>query len=787
MKRTIHQVAVLGSGIMGSRLACHFANCGMDVLLLDIPDPDASKDANTLVNKALATAMAAKPSPLYLDSLGSRIRTGNFRDDLHRLADCDWIIEAIIEQLEPKQDLYSRVETHRKTGSLISTNTSGIPIADLCQGRSEDFRQNFCGTHFFNPPRYLKLLEVIPGPDTDPQWMDFLLHFGRQKLGKVAVQAKDSPAFIANRIGVFGIMALLHSMDSLDLDITAVDQLTGPLIGRPKSATFRTCDVVGLDTLVKVAQGVHQRCPQDEYHDLFEIPAFLQQMLAEGRLGDKTKQGFYRKTKGEDGSKIIEALDLRTGTYAVQSKTKFPLLDPIKQENDLRKRIKALIQMPDKGGEFLRQSFARNLRYASLRIPEICEAPFEMDEAMEAGFGWELGPYAIWDAIGVREMSQLMTLYGETPAPWVTDMLASGVDSFYENKEGELWCYHPGLGCRVQVPHRERIVDLQLLKPTKLVWSNSGCSLIDLGQGVLNFEFHTKMNSIGGEVIAGFRKSIEMAEKDFAGLVISNSSAVFSAGANLGMVFMLAAEQEYEELDMAIRAFQSFTMLARLSKIPVVVAPKGLTLGGGCELSMHADGVQAAAETYVGLVEVGVGVIPGGGGTKEFALRLSDRYRQGDVEYNTLSQIYMNMATAKVATSAMEAKAMGIFRESDRISLFEDHRIAQARDWVLEMAAAGYNPPSKRQDIRVPGKAGMALLLAGVNGMHMGRYISDHDRLIAQKLAYVLCGGDLSYPQLVSEQYLLDLEREAFLSLCGERKTLERIQHMLKTGKALRN
>ena len=787
MNPKINKVAVLGSGIMGSRLACHFANCGLEVLLLDMPDPCDGNSPNNLVNKALAAAVASKPSPLYLDRLASKIQTGNFSDDLPKVADCDWIIEAIVEQLEPKRDLYGRLEEHRKPGSLVSTNTSGIPVADLCQGRSDDFQRNFCGTHFFNPPRYLQLLEIIPGPKTEAAWIPYLLQFGRHRLGKVAVQAKDSPAFIANRIGVFGIMTLLHSMAKLDLDITAVDQLTGPLIGRPKSATFRTCDVVGLDTLVKVAQGVHQRCPDDEYHELFAIPDFLQKMLSEGRLGDKTKQGFYRKTKDASGAKKIEALDLRTGEYSVQSKTKFPLLDPIKQESDLRKRIKALIQMPDKGGEFLRQSFARNLRYASLRIPEICETPYEMDEAMEAGFGWELGPYALWDAIGVREMGQLMTLYGEAPAPWVQSMLDAGFDSFYENREGELWCYHPGQGCRVKVPHRDRIVDLHLLKPTRLVWSNSGCSLIDLGQGVLNVEFHTKMNAIGGEVIAGFRKGVELAEKDFAGLVVSNHSSVFSAGANLGMVFMLAAEQEYEELDMAVRAFQSFTMLARLSKVPVIVAPKGLTLGGGCELSMHADGIQAAAETYVGLVEVGVGVIPGGGGTKEFAVRLSDRYRQGDVEYNALSQVYMNIATAKVATSAMEAKAMGIFRDSDRISLFEAQRIAQARDWVLELAQAGYTPPTQRQDVRVPGKAGMALLLAGVNGMHMGNYISDHDRLIANKLAYVLCGGDLSYPQLVSEQYLLDLEREAFLSLCGERKTLERIQHMLKTGKALRN
>lgn len=787
MNFKINKVAVLGSGIMGSRLACHFVNCGLEVLLLDIPDPDPTKDPNTLVNKALSSAIASRPAPLFLDSQGSKIHTGNLRDDLNRIADCDWIIEVIIEQLEPKQQLYSRVEEYRKAGSLVSSNTSGIPIADLCRGRSDDFQQNFCGTHFFNPPRYLKLLEIIPGPRTNPAWVDFLLQFGRQRLGKVAVQAKDSPAFIANRIGVFGIMALLHSMNQLDLDITAVDQLTGPLIGRPKSATFRTCDVVGLDTLVKVAQGVHQRCPDDEFHGLFAIPEFLEKMLAEGRLGDKTKQGFYRKSKDEQGGKIIEVLDLRTGQYAIQSKTKFPLLDPIKQENDLRKRIKALIQMPDKGGEFLRQSFARNLRYASLRIPEICITPYEMDEAMEAGFGWELGPYALWDAIGVREMSQLMSMYGEAPAPWVGAMLEAGFDTFYENQDGELFCYQPGQGCRVRIPHRDRIVDLHLLKPTRKVWSNSGCSIIDLGKGVLNFEFHTKMNAMGGEVISGFRKAVELAEKDFTGIVVSNNAPVFSAGANLAMVFMLAAEQEYEELDMAVRAFQSFTMLARLSKVPVVVAPKGLTLGGGCELSMHADGIQAAAETYVGLVEVGVGVIPGGGGTKEFALRLSDRYRQGDVEYNALSQVYMNIATAKVATSAMEAKSMGIFRESDRISLFEDYRIAQARDWVLEIAGDGYTPPTMRQDIRVPGKAGMALLLAGVNGMHMGQYISDHDRLIATKLAYVLCGGDLSYPQLVSEQYLLDLEREAFLSLCGERKTLERIQHMLQTGKPLRN
>jgi len=787
MKNSINQVAVLGSGIMGSRLACHFANCGLQVVLLDMPHPDPNLDPNTLVNQALAQAVKSNPSPLYLPSLADRIRTGNFRDHMEWIASCDWIIEAIVEQVEPKRDLYAKVESLRKAGSLVSSNTSGIPIADLCLGRNDDFRRNFCGTHFFNPPRYLKLLEVIPGHDTDPAWLDFLLEFGRQRLGKVTVLAKDTPAFIANRIGVFGIMALLHSMEALDLDLTAIDQLTGPLIGRPKSATFRTCDVVGLDTLVKVANGVHARCASDEYHSLFEIPAFLQTMLDQGWLGDKSGQGFYKKSRNDRGEKEILALDLNTLTYQAQAKTKFPLLDPIRQESDLRLRLKALVQMPDKAGEFLRQNFARNFRYASLRIPEICDSPWQMDEAMEAGFGWELGPYAMWDAIGVKEMSQLMELYGESPAPWVDEMLKSGITSFYENRDGVLWCYNPTVHAMNKVPLRERSLALNLLKPGKTLWSNSGCTVVDLGHEVLNLEFHTKMNAIGGEVISGFRKAVEMAERDYAGLVVGNSSQVFSAGANLGMVFMLAAEQEYEELDMAVRAFQQFTMLARRCKVPVVVAPRGLVLGGGCELSMHADGIQAAAESYIGLVEVGVGVIPGGGGTKEFALRLSDRYQTGDVEYNALTQAFTNIATAKVATSADEARSMGFLRPQDRISLYEDHRLAQARDWVLEMAAAGYHPPAERTDIRVPGRAGMALLLAGVEGMALGGYISTHDRLVATKLAYVLCGGDLSYPQQVSESYLLDLEREAFLSLCGERKTLERIQHMLKTGKALRN
>jgi 3-hydroxyacyl-CoA dehydrogenase len=800
MKKNIQHVTILGSGIMGSRIACHFANIGVNVLLLDMVPRELSEEEsragltaespkfrNRIVNQSLETAIKSNPAPLYHKKFASLIKTGNFDDDLPKIANTDWIMEVVVENLKIKQSLFEKVEQYRKPGTLITSNTSGIPIKMMSDGRSQDFRENFCGTHFFNPPRYLALFEVIPGPETKADILEFLMEYGKSKLGKTAVLAKDTPAFIANRVGVFGIMALFNILDKVDLPIEAIDKLTGPLIGRPKSATFRTCDVVGIDTLVKVAQGVAENCPSDESIALFQLPDFLKTMVENNWLGDKSGQGFYKKGKSAEGKKEILALNLKTMEYQAQEKVKFPLLDQIKQEDNLKKRLKMLIQSPDKAGEFFRMSYAYLFRYVSHRIPEIADELYRIDDGMVAGFGWEIGPFESWDAIGLTDMNNLMKLYGLPAASWVDDMLAEGHNSFYKVEDGKRLYYDiPSKSYKI-IPGSEKLIVLDTIRKSNVVWKNSGSSLFDMGDGVLNLEFHTKMNAIGSEIIAGFNKAVDVAEKDYRGLVVGNNAATFSAGANLGMVFMLAVEQEYDELDFAIRAFQKFTMRARYSSVPVVVAPHGLTLGGGCELSLHADGIQAAAETYMGLVEVGVGVIPGGGGTKEMALRVSDMLETGDVEFNSLQNAFMNIATAKVATSAYEAFDLGYLRRGDRVSIHLPSQLADAKRFAIDLAEAGYIQPQVRTDVKVQGKGGMALFMAGINGMRMANYISDHDQKIANKLAYVICGGDLSYPQLVSEQYLLDLEREAFLSLLGEKKTLERIQSVLKSGKPLRN
>ncbi|MBM3918346.1 MAG: 3-hydroxyacyl-CoA dehydrogenase [Sphingomonadales bacterium] len=794
MKYSINHATVLGSGIMGSRIACHLAGVGIPVLLLDrvyeaAPDAPAGipVNRNQIVEDSLQAAIKSSPSPLYHSSFAKRIQTGNFEDNLGGIGQSDWIVEVIVEHLPAKQQLFHKIEPHRKAGSIISSNTSGIPIQLMNAGRTEDFRRHFCGTHFFNPPRYLKLLEIIPGPDTDPWVVDFMLDFGSRILGKTTVLARDTPAFIANRMGVFGIMALLNTMERTGLNITAVDQLTGPLAGRPKSATFRTCDVVGIDTLARVAKGVAEHCADDPDKHLFSFPPFLEHMLEQQWLGDKTGQGFYKKTRSTDGGKKILALNLKSLEYEEQAKTKFPLLDPIRQEENLTKRLPLLVQMPDQAGEFYRINLSHMFRYASLHAMEVAEELYRIDDAMMAGFGWQMGPFASWDAVGVQQMIQLMKLYGTPPAIWVDEMLDRGCDTFYRFTAEGKEVYQPSAGSYLPVPGSRSVVRLELLRGTNTLWKNAGCSVIDIGEGILNLEFHTKMNTLGSEIISGFHQAVNRAEKDFRGLVIGNEGEVFSAGANLGMVFMLAVEQEYEELDMAIRAFQQFTMRARYSSIPVVVAPRGLTLGGGCELTLHADAVQAAAETYIGLVELGVGVIPGGGGTKEMALRISDRLQTGEVPYAPLQKAFMNIATAKVATSAYEAFDLDYLRRGDRISVNERTHLTEARQLAIDLAEAGYCKPAPRKDVMVQGRGGMALFMAGINGMRMGNYISDHDRKAATKLAYVICGGDLSQPQPVSEQYLLDLEREAFLSLLGEKKTLERIQSVLKTGKPLRN
>lgn len=791
MNRSIKKVAVLGSGVMGSRIACHFANIGVEVLLLDIVPKDAGSDKksrNKIVDDALAFALKSNPSPIYRKTFAKRIVTGNFDDNMKDIANCDWIIEVVIERLDIKKQVFDNVEKYRKPGTLISSNTSGIPIHLMNEGRSEDFQKHFCGTHFFNPPRYLKLLEIIPTPKTSPEVIDFLMKYGELYLGKTMVLCKDTPAFIANRIGVFGIMSLFHMVEKMGLTVDEVDKLTGPVLGRPKSATFRTCDVVGLDTLVHVANGLAAGVPNDEAKEYFKLPAYVAKMVENKWLGSKTEQGFFKKVKGANGKSEIHSLDLKTLEYKPSVKAKFATLEKTKTIDNLRERVKVLAAGTDKAGEFYRATFYGLFAYVSNRIPEITDELFKIDDAMKAGFGWDLGPFEYWDALGVAETVKAMEAAGNKPAQWINDMLSSGANSFYKVENGSRKYYDiPSRSYKV-IPGTESFILLDNIRPTKTVWKNSGATLTDIGDGIVNLEWNTKMNSIGAEVIEGINKSIEIAEKDFRGLVISNEGANFSAGANVGMIFMMAVEQEYDELNFAIKTFQNTMMRVRYSSIPVVVAPHNLALGGACEMSLHSDRVVAHAETYMGLVEFGVGLIPGGGGTKEFAVRLSDELQEGDIELNNFRDRFLTIGQAKVGTSAYEAFDLGYLRKGKDVVVISRNRLlAEAKLNCIELAEAGYTKPTPRKDIRVLGKQALGLAYLGANSMQVGNYISEHDVKISQKLAYVLCGGDLSAPTLVSEQYLLDLEREAFLSLCGERKTLERLQSIITGGKILRN
>lgn len=781
----------MGSGVMGSRIACHFAGAGIPVLLLDIATPQEAGgktiDKNKTVKDALAAAIKSNPSPVFTKAVVQKITTGNFDDNLKDIAGCDWVIEVVVERLDIKQQLFEKVEQYRRPGTLITSNTSGIPIHLMTEGRSDDFKKHFCGTHFFNPPRYLRLLEIIPTPDTDGSVIDFLLQFGGRILGKTTVLCKDTPAFIANRVGVFSIMSIFSLMDKLGLTIDEIEALTGPVIGRPKSATFRTADVVGIDTLVKVAKGVYDNCPQDEAKELFAIPAWLEKMVENKWLGDKTGQGFFKKVKTDKGASEILTLNLKTFEYGPRVKAKFASLEPAKLIEDLPSKLKALLAGGDKAGEFYRKFHYGLFSYVSHRIPEISDELYRIDDAMKAGFGWEIGAFESWDAVGVAKTVEAMKAAGYSVAPWVDAMLAAGNKTFYITENGKRKAYDPASKTYKLLPGSDAFIILSNYSD-KIVWKNNSCKLYDIGDEVLGLQWNTKMGTIGGDVLGGIQTAIEKAEKGFKGLVIANEGANFSAGANVGMIFMLAIEQEYDELDMAVRLFQNTTMRARYASVPVVVAPHGLALGGGCELSMHADKVFAAAETYTGLVELGVGLIPGGGGTKEFALRAADDVQHGEPENIPLQNRFLTVATAKVATSAFEAFDLGYYRKGvDEVVMNPDYRVAEAKRSIIDLYDNGYVAPVPRTDIKVLGRSALGALLAGINGMQKGNYATDHDALVARKLAYVMCGGDLSEATLVSEQYLLDLERQNFLSLCGERKTLERLQSVIKTGKPVRN
>lgn len=785
-------MAVLGSGVMGSRIACHFAGIGLQVLLLDIVPKEAIEskkpaERNKIVNDALAAAIKSNPSPVYHKNVIKKVTTGNFDDDMKKISDCDWVIEVVVERLDIKKQVYEKVEQFRKPGTLITSNTSGIPIHMLSEGRSDDFRKHFCGTHFFNPPRYLRLLEIIPTPDSDPAIIDFLMEYGDLYLGKTTVLCKDTPAFIANRIGVFGIMSLFGLVDKLGLTIDEVDALTGPIIGRPKSATFRTADVVGIDTLVKVAKGVYDNCPNDEARGSFNIPTWLQKMVDNNWLGDKTGQGFFKKTKGGSGEKEILTLDLKTFEYKPRVKSKFSTVEAAKPIDDLYTRLKMLVAGQDKAGEFYRHFHYGLFSYISHRIPEISDELYRVDDAMMAGFGWEIGAFESWDVLGVAKTTEAMKAAGYKVATWIDEMLAAGNKSFYKIEAGKKLYYDQNSKSYKKLPGADAFIVMSNYQD-KQIWKNGSCRLYDLGDDVLGLQWFTKMGSIGGDVVAGIQTAIDKAEKNYKGLLIANEGPNFSAGANVGMIFMLAIDQDYDELDMAIRMFQNTMMRARYSSIPVVIAPHGLALGGACELSLHADKCCPAAETYTGLVELGVGLIPGGGGTKEFVVRASDEMHEDEPETITLKNRFLAIATAKVATSAFEGFDLGVYRKGlDEVVMNQGRRIAEAKKSVIEIYDSGYSMPVQRKDIKVLGQSALGALYAGINGMWRANYATDHDVVVAKKLAYVMCGGDLSEPSLVSEQYLLDLEREAFLSLCGEKKTLERIQSVLKAGKPVRN
>lgn len=801
MNKKINKVAVLGSGIMGSRIACHFANIGVEVLLLDMPPKDISSEEaakgytaegpvvrNRIVNAALENAIRTNPSPVYTKNVIRKITTGNFDDDMSKISGVDWIMEVVVENLEIKRKIFDQVEQFRKPGTLVTSNTSGIPIHLMTKNRTADFKKHFCGTHFFNPPRYLRLLEIIPTADTQPEVVDFLMHYGDKFLGKTTVWCKDTPAFIANRVGVYAIMALLHLVEKLGLTVEEVDKFTGPALGRPKSATFRTSDIVGLDTMIKVANGLYNNCPEDSARELFKLPDFVVRMEENNWLGDKTRQGFYKKIKTPEGGTEILALDLKTLEYRPQVKVKSVTLDRTKSIENVRERMKVFAAGEDKAAQVFRSSFFGLFEYVSDRIPEIADELYKIDDAMRAGFGWELGPFEVWDAVGISASLEGMKRYGHEPASWVSEMLSAGHSQFYKVENGLRKYYDIPSKTYKVLPGAGKFIILDDVRATSTVWKNAGASILDLGDGILNVEFHSKMNTIGGDTLQAINKAIDLAERDYRGLVIGNEGANFSAGANVGMIFMMAVEQDWDELNLAVRSFQHTAMHIRYSSIPVVVAPHHLTLGGGCEFSLHADHVQLDAETYMGLVEFGVGLIPGGGGTKEFALRASDDYRDDQIVQNVMKERFLTIGMAKVSTSAAEASDLGYLQKDKfSISMNRSRLIADAKAKAIELAEAGYTQPVRRNDIRVLGKQGLGIVYAGANSMYSGHYISEHDKKISEKLGYVMCGGDLSSPTEVTEQYLLDLEREAFLSLCGERKTLERIQSIVTKGKPLRN
>jgi 3-hydroxyacyl-CoA dehydrogenase len=794
----IKKAAVLGAGVMGAQIAAHLANAGVPCLLLDIVPKDLTAEEqakgltlespavrNRIAAAGLEAAKKAKPAAFFSPELASLVSVGNFEDDLPKLKNCDWVIEAIVENLEIKRSLYERIEPHLHQDAIVTSNTSGIPLSSLAEGRSENFRRRFLGTHFFNPPRYLHLMEIITQPDTDPEVAKFIADFTDRSLGKGVVYAKDTPGFIANRIGNFAMLDAINVMLEQGLTFEEVDALTGTVIGHAKSASFRTLDIVGLDTAVNVARNLYNSLPNDEKRETFKLPEFLEKMVERKLLGDKTKGGFFKKVGDE-----ITTLDINTFEYRERQKPKFASLETAKQMDKLEDRLKALVYAKDRAGEFLWRTTSEALIYAANRIPEIADNIVEIDNAMKWGFAHELGVFETWDAIGAEQSVGRMREEGRTIPANVEKMLAAGAKSFYRTEDGARHYFDFASG---QYKLERQPVGITILKSlkdrNKVIKKNAGASLIDLGDGVACVEFHSKMNALGQDQIGMIQYAVKEVEKNFQGLVIGNQGENFSAGANIMMILLAAQEGEWDELALAVRQFQNTTSSLRYSTKPVVVAPHHLTLGGGCEMVLHSDRAVAAAETYIGLVEVGVGLIPGGGGTKEMAVRAAEiaESTPGADHFEILRHNFEMTAMGKVATSAVEAQNWGLMRRQDRIVMNDRRVIEEAKRTVLTLASEGYVAPQPKQDVLVLGEQALTKFKLGMHMMKRGGYISDHDALIGLKIAEVVSGGNLTRPTRVSEQYLLDLEREAFVSLCGTRATQERLAHMLKTGKPLRN
>jgi 3-hydroxyacyl-CoA dehydrogenase len=804
MTQKIQKAAVLGAGTMGARIAAHLANAGLPCLLLDIVPKDAAPaERNKIVAAGLEAAKKSKPAAFFTPALASKISTGNFDDDLARIADADWIIEVVAENLEIKRGLLAKVAQFRKPGAIITTNTSGLPVHLIADGLPEEFQQHWAGTHFFNPPRYMKLVELIPGPKTSREVVDTLSDFCDGRLGKGVVIAKDTPNFIANRIGTYSMLNALRLMTQLGMTIEEVDACTGPAVGWPKSATFRTADIVGLDVLMHVVKNIYETAPNDESREAYKVPTFVEEMAKRHWLGDKTGHGFYRRVKGGEGEREILTLDIASMDYRPRHKGRFASLEAGKTIEDTRERLRSLLtplfegQKADKAQQFIWGGLSEMCLYAGRRMPEISDRIVDVDRAMRWGFAWELGPFESVDAIGLPAFAQQIQKEGRGLPAIFEKALANGRTSFYESEKGQTSVFDLCTGSMKKVEEPAGILILKHLKDAgREIERNTGASLIDLGDGVVCCEFHAKMNAIGADLIAMIHKGLKRLESEFEAMVIANQGTNFSVGANLMLVLIGAQEQEWDELHLAVKQFQNVNLALKYAPKPVVAAPQGMALGGGCEISLHATKIHAAAEAYIGLVETGVGLIPGGGGTKEMLIRANEQAGSGDDLdlFHTLRPVFENIAMAKVGTSAEECRDLGYLRRGDLVSMNRDRLVADAKQTALALAHSGWKPAAspwqegaQTTQIKVLGESFLAAAKMAIHLMVRGGYASDYDAHVARKLANILAGGSLSASQTVSEQYVLDLEREAFVSLCGEKKTQERIAHTLKTGKPLRN